>query len=433
MNLARLNHILIPNTSAERERWRLGLVGRLSRPGWWLYSALSEEGRVLSVLVLFIGTAGLDVATSQVYYLWAALIGLLTASMAVRPFMALRDVDAEVRVPPRVGVGAPVTFTVSLTNRGDRPHHAIRIRGPFLPWDGRWIADEPRIAELGVGATEHREVQATFIQRGRHHLDPFQACAVVPLGLTVGPLIRSESCHFVVVPHISNVERLEIPSGRRFQPGGVNHASRTGETMELLGVRPYRPGDPVRDLHAKTWARQGSPHVREYQQEYFTRIGVLLDDDRSVVTERGFESCVSLAAGIVAKLCRGDTLVDLAFASGEQPIVTVGRSVASLDQALDALADADHRAPWEIDSVSTRLGPLFDELSALVLVTQSREDKVLHLAEAIRRRGVACTVVRIEDDTGPRWLRRDDALPARVREERVVMASQASSGEPLIL
>ncbi|HHH27722.1 MAG TPA: hypothetical protein ENK57_05170, partial [Polyangiaceae bacterium] len=230
MNLARLNHILIPSTSAERERWRMGLVGRLTRPGWWIYSALSEEGRVLSVLVLFIGTAGLDVATSQVYYLWAALMGLLVASMAVRPFMTLRDVEAEVRVPPRVGVDTPVTFTISLVNRGERARHAIRIRGPFLPWDGQWIGPEPRIAELGPGNTERREVQAKFVQRGRHHLDPFQACAVVPLGLAVGPLIRSETCHFVVVPHISNVERLTIPSGRRFQPGGVKHASEAGET-----------------------------------------------------------------------------------------------------------------------------------------------------------------------------------------------------------
>ena len=173
--------------------------------------------------------------------------------------------------------------------------------------------------------------------------------------------------------------------------------------------------------------------MREYQQEYFTRIGVVLDDDRSAVTEAGFEACVSLAAGIIAKLGRGDTLVDLAFTSGEQPTVTVGRSVASLDQALDALADADHRAPWEIEAVTARLAPKLDELSSLVLVTQSRDDKVLGLAEEIRRRGVACIVVRVEDDTGPRWLRRDDALPARGRRERVVMASHALSQEPLAI
>jgi uncharacterized protein (DUF58 family) len=360
-------------------------------------------------------------------------MGLLLASMAVRPFMTLAEVEAEVRVPPRIAVGTPVTFTIALHNRGERARHAIRIHGPFLPWDGRWVGPEPRIAELPAGGSEHREVRARFVQRGRHHLDPFQACAVVPLGLAVGPLIRTESCHFVVVPHIANVDRLTVPSGRRFQPGGINHASVTGETMELLGVRPYRPGDAVRDLHAKTWARQGSPHVREYQQEYFTRIGVLLDDSRSDATERGFEACISLAAGIVAKLGRGDTLVDLGFASGEQPDVTVGRSIASLDQALDALADAEHRVPWELASLLTRLGPQLEELSSLLLVTQSRGDEVLQLAEEIRRRSVACIVIRVEDDTGPRWLRRDDALPARASDERVVMASHALSKEPLAL
>jgi len=433
MNLARLNHILIPSTSAERERWRRGLAGRLIRPSWWVYSSLSEEGRVLSILVLFIGTAGLDVATTQVYYLWAALMGLLVASMAVRPWLTLNDVEAKVRAPPRVAVGSTVTFTISLHNRSDRPRHAIRIRGPFLPWDGRWIGREPRVAALGAHESEQREVQARFVQRGRHHLDPFHACAVVPLGLAVGPLISSETCHFVVVPHIANVDRIHLPSARRYQPGGVHHASATGETMELLGVRPYRAGDAVRDLHAKTWARQGTPHVRQYQQEYFTRIGVLLDDDEEAVTERGFEACVSLCAGIVAKLGRGDSLVDLLFVSGGQPDVTVGRSVASLDQALDALADAEARAPRQVGEVIAQLGPKLEELSSVVLVTQSRGPAPLQLAEEIRRRGVACRILRIEDDTGPKWLRRDAALPARASDERVVMAKRVLSEEPLAL
>src|SRR5262249_59829460 len=97
-------------------------------------------------------------------------------------------------------------------------------------------------------------------------------------------------CRFLVVPKLARVEHVSTPLGRRYQPGGVALASKTGESMELIGVRPYRAGDVVRDLHAKSSARLGFPVVREYVQEYFTRIGVVLDTDRTISTPEQLEA-----------------------------------------------------------------------------------------------------------------------------------------------
>jgi uncharacterized protein (DUF58 family) len=47
-----------------------------------------------------------------------------------------------------------------------------------------------------------------------------------------------------VVPRVANVARLPPIVATRHQPGGVALASKAGESMDLLGVRPYRPGDP---------------------------------------------------------------------------------------------------------------------------------------------------------------------------------------------
>ena len=70
--------------------------------------------------------------------------------------------------------------------------------------------------------------------------------ALVPLGLTAGKAVWSRGVKFLVLPKIANVVRMTAAMGRRHQPGGVALASKTGESMDLLGVRPYRPGDPVR-------------------------------------------------------------------------------------------------------------------------------------------------------------------------------------------
>ena len=74
--------------------------------------------------------------------------------------------------------------------------------------------------------------------------------------------VASAGVHFLVVPRVATVARLELPSSHRYQPGGVALASEAGESREIAGVRPYRSGDPVRDLHVRIWARVRGPRRR---------------------------------------------------------------------------------------------------------------------------------------------------------------------------
>ena len=434
MNFARLNHILIPGTRDERERWRRGWVGRVVAPGWWLFNALSEEGRVLAVLTLFVGTAGLGVDSTRVYVLWASLSGLLLGALLVRRAYSLSRIRMEVTAPPRVSAGEALSFTVTLRNDGPRDRHAIRIQGPFLPWDGSWVDEMPRLPHLEAGGVAQLEVRGRFVQRGRHHLDPFEASALVPFGLTSGPRVGTGGCRFVVVPRIARVVELELPMGGSYQHGGVANASLTGEAMELLGVRPYRRGDALRDLHAKTWARCGYPHVREYQQEYFTRIGIIVDNDEERSTEEGLEALISLAAGVVARLTRGEALIDLMVVGREVHPFTLGRALGTLDQALELLACVEPGPTMEVTPLLERLQPYFSRLSCIVVLTQASDASRLELVDAIGRRGVACRLLRVVEDGGPAWLRRHRNLePARSLQEVVVPASRIRGGEPLVL
>ncbi len=429
MNFARLNHILIPTTREERDRWRRGWVAKLVRPLIWIYQALSEEGRVLAVLSLFIGTAGVEVGSSQVYLLWAILVGLLAASLAVRRAFFLPNLRVAVVGPRRVAVGKPITFRLTLVNDDPKPHNGVRIRVPFLPWDGAWLGAPPRFSTIEPGQAVHGQVQARFVARGHHHLDPFLSCALVPFGLTVGPCVETGGCRFVVVPRIAPVQNLRLPQGRSYQPGGVANASQTGEAMELLGVRPYRRGDPLCDLHAKTWARLGTPHIREYQQEYFSRIGVIVDNDAESLTEGGFEAAISLTAGVIARLTRGEALIDLLVLGQQIHALTVGRALGNLDQALDVLACAEPGAPLAQAELLSRLLPYLARLSCIVIVTQSTDESRLALADAIERRGVACRILRVHDDLGSRWMGRHRPLVAARQPSEVVVAASRIQGE----
>lgn len=420
--LARWNHILIPSTKAGRDRFRGSVMGRGIGPVVWLYGALSEEGRVLAVASVVVGAFGVDVASTMVFVLWAALTALILASLSLTRLYRLDAVRVEVSAPRRVTVGVPITFAVVLHNDGPRDRSAVRVGGPFLPWDGRWTGPAPRLARLPAGQRARVELAGRFSSRGEHHLDAFTAAALLPLGLAQGRQVSSPGCKFLVVPRLASVVRLGTPPGSRYQLGGVALASKTGQALDLLGVRPYRAGDPVRHLHARSWARAGVPVVRVYQEELFSRIGVVVES--AVPQARKLEAMLSLAAGVVAFLSRGEALIDLLVVGDRVHELTIGRSLGFLDQALDLLAcvERERRRP-EPEALMARLGDHLGRLSCVIVVAASWDGG--RLAEQIRGSGVGCVTLVVEAG--------EAAAAARGPDVHVVSAGAIERGEPLSL
>ncbi len=401
IDFARLNHILIPKGKAGRDRFRESRFGRVVMPTvGFFWGSLTDEGRMLLLVTLLVGALSVDVQRSTAYILFSVFAGLLAASIVAARRLRLDDVGVTVDAPRRVTVGEPVTFTIACTHgtgtRAAAPQarHPIRVRGPFLPWDGTWLDEAP--AEIMVPDTGSAlaTMRARFVQRGLHHLDPFTAAAVLPAGLACGQRLVSEAVKLHVVPRIANVVRLPPVLAMRHQPGGIALASKSGEAMDLLGVRPYRPGDPVRDLHARSWARTGVPVVREYQQEYFTRVGVVLESD--IADPERLEAAVELAAGVIAHLSRGEALVDVLVVGDRVHELTVGRSLGYLDQALEMLAAVERGPKIRAGDLMRRLEPYLGRLSSVVVIALA-EGEARAVQQSIEGRGISCSTLVIDD------------------------------------
>jgi uncharacterized protein (DUF58 family) len=402
VNWQRLNYVLIP--AARSRRPIAEPFGEpASRRGTWLlrlYRAFTREGRWLFVIALVTGAFAVDVTHTQVYLLFSLLASVILASLLVSPSLRLPDLSLRVHAPPRVFVGAEVSFVVECARTAPGPSTAwLRVEGPFLPYFGRWLSRPAPMADVGFGAISSTTLKARFSERGDLTLGRFRVSALVPLGLASGPPLQSAPLRLRVVPRPANVLGLGMELATRHQPGGVALASKTGESMDLLGVRPYRKGDRIRDLSARTWARTGKPAVREYQEEYFTRVGVVLDcvapRRRSARSEEAFEAAVSLTAGVVAHLGRGDALVDLLVTGGEIHALTLGRSLGFLDQALDHLAAADLETDVDRSRLLERLAPYLARLSAVVMIVDSWDEAREGFVRGVEKSGVRVHAVAV--------------------------------------
>ena len=75
----------------------------------------------------------------------------------------------------------------------------------------------------------------------------------------------------LILPKLYTMPPFELPGSTRYQQGGVSLASSVGESEEFVSLREYRPGDPLRKMHWKSFAKAGKPIVKEFQDEFFVR------------------------------------------------------------------------------------------------------------------------------------------------------------------
>ena len=142
----------------------------------------------------------------------------------------------------------------------------------------------------------------------------------------------------LILPKRYPLPRLPLPGTMKYQQGGVALASSVGESEEFMSLRDYRPGDPLRRIHWRSWAKFGKPVVKEFQDEFFVRHALILDTFGSLGESEVFEEAVSVAASFACTVQSQDSLLDLMFVGPQAFCFTAGRGLAHTEQMLEILA-----------------------------------------------------------------------------------------------
>jgi uncharacterized protein (DUF58 family) len=387
------------------------LIGRLLR-AW--EERLTARGRYVVWAAAIFALTGVDTRRSQLYVLFAMAAGALLVALVIAGLRRPR-VLLECALPARVTAVAPVPIRVRMSATGRTPD--LRL---FVPRPLRWGASlEFRPREIFVDLPGGEAVEGTFemraLRRGRYVLRGPTLRATDPLHLFALRGVALPDQALLVYPRFFGMAEFPIPLGRRYQPGGIPLSSSTGDAIEFVGTRDYREGDPIRNIHFRSWARRGEPVVKEYQEEYFCRIAVILDTflPRKATTAEvdGFEAGISVLASVADYFSRSEYIVDILAAGPDIYEVSAGRSLAYLENILDVLACLEpcHDAPF------STIGPaLFEKLAQIttvVAVLLDWDEPRRDFLRRIRALGTAVRAVVVRQGTTTEtWLGAEEEI-----------------------
>ena len=185
-----------------------------------------------------------------------ACLGLPLAALALRPRLGALAVDV---APVRCTVGDPAQVVLTVRNSGRRPSPAVRLELPSGLLEGAIVA----VPALAAGGSAGVAVSLPALRRGAADSLPALARATSPLGLVAVQLPVPVRGRVVVRP--ARRAPLVLPSG-----AGDGHGASVpvaGSGTEVLGLRPWRPGDAGRAVHARSSARHARPVVLERERE----------------------------------------------------------------------------------------------------------------------------------------------------------------------
>jgi uncharacterized protein (DUF58 family) len=362
---------------------------------------LTPRGQYLFWMVVALAALGMDTRRTQVFVLFSVAAGLFLIA-ALYAFLPPPKVKIDCRMPERATTLAPLAITARISGNG----HRLRDLQFSLPRPKKWgssIRTSPPATyfEVEPERPANAKIELQAVRRGRYILRGAAVRATDPLRLTTTRAVAVPDQTLLAYPRFFSMEEFVVPLGRRYQPGGIPLSSNTGEAIEFVGTREYREGDPVKNIHWRSWARRGEPVVKEYQEEYFCRIALILDTFLPrKATERevqAFEGAISVLASIADFFSRSEYIVDILAAGPDIYEVSAGRSLAYLENILDVLACLEPCYDTPFQTIGPHLFEKLAHTTTVVAVLQDSDSAREHFLLRVREAGAAVRAIVVHD------------------------------------
>ena len=267
---------------------------------------------------------------------------------------------------------------------------------------------------LEPGTTRQITVPLVCKKRGRYTLRGFRVESDFPFGLVNAYREYRTESSLLVVPSYTPT-RLEMPVSLRQNAGGMALATHLGDSFEFLGNREFREGDNLRDIDWRATARLGgTPVVREYREEYFLHVGMVLDTflpsvgnagkersarrsrkqmrDAQAAQAEALEKAISVCASAADYLSH-DYLIDFFAVGPELYELTAQRAEAHLEQTLDILAGVNGADTEPLPVVLPKIQNHLGQITSVVCVFLQWDTARQNFVEQLKADGVGVKVI----------------------------------------
>jgi uncharacterized protein (DUF58 family) len=292
----------------------------------------------------------------------------------------------------RVREGEEMSITVALTAERRLSNLVLEEQVPAMLGDNARLP----IAALDAGESADHSYSLICWRRGSYELGPLVARWGDPFGLTERTLELAPTFEVLVHPRVEPVESHALTRLWEDPPFRPPVSKPWPHGMEFYGMRRYAPGDDLRKIVWRAFARTGELLVRESEQGITDKVVLIVDQDaeyhtKGIVSE-SFEALCRVGASLGVHHLREGYSVTLEGST--EKLAGPLRGPSASIQLLDALARAEPVKGALADTMS-RLLLNIPRDAHVVLVTPLLDAEAAARLRLLVDRGMSVLVVAL--------------------------------------
>lgn len=206
---------------------------------------------------------------------------------------------------------------------------------------------------------------------------------------------------------IQHISRLDVRA-RHIVEGfltGLHRSPHFGQSVEFRQHREYVPGDDLRNVDWKVWARQDRMYVKQYEEDTNLRCYLLVDASASMLYGSGpltkYEYGCTIAACLAYLLLKQqDSVACAVFDQAVRISIPPKTRRNHLQSIVDAMNVTNPRDETDFSHILRRAAEKVQHRSMIVLISDLLGDRerILSGIHAIRLRGHDLLVFHVMDD-----------------------------------
>lgn len=258
---------------------------------------ITKAGWLYIAVTLLLGFSAVNTGNNLIYLIVAAFLSF----MGISGFFGRRnllDIHITVEFPDEIHARTSVPLKVTLhNNRRFLPAFLIKVHlrdqsvlFPFV---------DPKARDITY-------VTTSFGERGIVKINDIHLCSVFPFNFFIRCRKIERAMEVTVFPHARKCE-LPVLFERERQSRGERSIDRAGYEAEIMTMRDYIKGDPMKYIHWKATAKTGKLKTKELST--LAHQPVVIDMD--AVPIKNMEERVSCITYIILKLFRQNIPVGL--------------------------------------------------------------------------------------------------------------------------
>lgn len=324
-------------------------------PRWNELAYKIKEPLAILILTSLASLFGGIFVAPQGYILFAASLSVIAVGI-VYPWFAVRGVACQIKFPSQRATEAlTIHPSLVITNKWPIPVWGLAVQRGFLSVsDDTSDVDDTAVALAHIPGWSKTDFRWGFtpLHRGIYPKRPTMLTCAFPFGIWTARKTVEVSGNLIVNPISipltpNNCENFTLVHSREL-------TTSAGNEMDAMGIRPFRNGDALRDVHWSATARHDQLMVKERQSTRSDHAHIVLNLRNDSPPNDRLRNALDWSTRIAAGMCQAnlDRQIPVTLDVGGKRIVIRDRRDQAV--ALATLAVAEFEEPSENEGATSR-------------------------------------------------------------------------------